>query len=373
MAKDAELDRLKAVQDRAYQRKQDAYQAQQNAWDRRSAARDAMNRAYNAKQQAYDEQDRAWQQLQRLRDSHGPRIGSLNSMQETAFQNMQRAFANASSAHDRRDGASARSYADEGHRYKGESQGYVSERRQLIGELRSAKAEHDATRPAFERAKNEFTSCKRAFDQAKAEHERAQANFKQAKRDFDEAVKAFKARLDHVKSQGKKRRDDKSALAAKAGVPYRYRDNVWVSTDSDGNTNIYFGGVGEPNGPGHGHYVLDRNGKVTYKRDPYDPHGSHNFTESDDTRGSTLYDRSARSQDMRGFSTRDNDTRQSESSGGTFYNRDRDVDLHVTQYYDDNTRLSWDTDGKTDRDRHWTNQNLPSGHPDRHAEPDDTH
>jgi hypothetical protein len=42
--------------------------------------------------------------------------------------------------------------------------------------------------------------------------------------------------------------------------------------------NIYFGGVGKPNGPGHGHYAMDRSGKVTYQRDPFDMHGGQNFT-----------------------------------------------------------------------------------------------
>ena len=52
-------------------------------------------------------------------------------------------------------------------------------------------------------------------------------------------------------------------MSAKAGVPIQHRNNVVVSTDTDGNTNIYFGGVGAPDGPGHGHYVLDGNGNVT--------------------------------------------------------------------------------------------------------------
>ena len=113
-----------------------------------------------------------------------------------------------------------------------------------MAELRSAKERHDATKPAFQRAKDDFNSAKRAFDSAKAEHERAQTEFKRAKTDFDSSAKAY---------------------------------SVWVSTDSNGNTNIYFGGVGKPNGPGHGHYVMDRSGKVTYKRDPFDPHGAQNF------------------------------------------------------------------------------------------------
>ena len=185
--------------------------------------------AYQAQQRAYQEQDSTLRDLQRMRDSYGPIIERLNSLQETAFQNMKRAFDNASSAYDRRDGAGAASYAAEGHRYEAESQGYVNVRRGLVAELRSAKERHDATKPAFQRAKDDFNSAKRAFD---------------------------------------------SANAAKAGVPHQYHDNVWISTDSSGNTNIYFGGVGKPNGPGHGRYVMDRNGNVTYKRDPFDPHGA---------------------------------------------------------------------------------------------------
>lgn len=370
MAKDAELDRLKAAQDRAFQRKQDAYQAQQRAWEKRSSARDAMNRAHEAKQRAYADQDRSWQQYQSARSANGPRIDQLNNQQERAFQNMKSAFDSASAAHDRRDGAGAASYAADGHRYKAESQGYVAERRRLVDDIRSARAQHEATKPAFQRAKDDFSACKRTFDAAKAEHERASAEFKRAKAEFDSCAKAFRSRLEKVKAEGKKHREDKKAIAEKAGVPHQYRDNVWISKQPDGTINIYFGGVGKPNGPGHGHYVMDRGGKVTYKRNPLDQHGAQNFTE-DAERGGTLYDRRARTGSTpRGVSTRDNKTRNRD---GVFYDRNRDVDLHVTQYYDDNKRVSWDTDGTSDRDRHWTDQDLPYDHPERHRPPRDAH
>ena len=111
MARDAELDRLKAAQDAAFQRKQNAYQAQQTAWEKLSSARDEMNRAYEAKQRAYYTQDQAWQYYQSLKSHNGPRIDWLNSQQEHAFQNMKQAFENASSAYERRDGVSASMYA----------------------------------------------------------------------------------------------------------------------------------------------------------------------------------------------------------------------------------------------------------------------
>ena len=67
MARDAELDRLKAAQGAAFQRKQNAYQAQQTAWEKLSSARDEMNRAYEAKQRAYYTQDQAWQYYQSVK------------------------------------------------------------------------------------------------------------------------------------------------------------------------------------------------------------------------------------------------------------------------------------------------------------------
>lgn len=280
MAKDAELDRLKAAQDAAFQRKQRAYDAQDAAWKRRTAASDAMNRAFEEKQQAYDTQRDTWESAQRVREQNGPQIDKLNAQQEAAFQNMKRAYENASAAYERRDGASAKSYAEEGRRYKEESQRYVDERRRLVADIRTAKARLDAIKPTFQRAKDSYDSARRMFDSAKEDHAKTQTEFKAAKADFDQAARAFQARLNIVRSVTTRRNDEKRSLAEKAGVPHQYRDKLWVSTDADGNTNIYFGGVDKPNGPGHGHYVMDTSGKVTYKREPFDPHGSQNFSEN---------------------------------------------------------------------------------------------
>jgi hypothetical protein len=361
MPRDTELDRLKAAQDLAFQRKQDAYEAQQVAWERRSAARDAMNRAYDAKQSAYAVQDASWQELQRVRGRNGPQIDALNAQQERAFEAMKSAFADASAAHDRRDGAAARMYADQGHAHKAESQRCVAERRALVAEIRSAKDAHEATRPAFQEAKRVYDTWKQAFDRAKADHERLQAEFRRAKAEFDAAAAAFKARLDKVKAENAKRNTDRRELARKAGVPVQYLDQVWVSRKSDGTTNIYFGGVGKPDGPGHGHYVLDRNDNVTYKRDPFDPHGAQNFQEAD---AALPHIRSARSQ---------HEPRGTNEHGGVFYRRSDGVNsvLHVTQYFDDGYRVSWDATPLGTRNVHWTNQRVASGHPARHIPPPD--
>ena len=364
--RDVELDRLKEAMDSAFKNKQSAYDAQQEAWARRSAARDVMNSAYESKQRAYEAQQDAWERYRTTKNSNGPRIDSLNAQQERAYQNMKSAFESASLAHGMHDGASARMYADQGHAYKAEAQDCVAERRRLVAEIRTARENLEAIKPYFQTAKDEFAGARQAFLSAKAEHERAQEAFKRAKAEFDSCAKAFKARLDELKSANRKRREDKKSIAEKAGVPLEYRDDVWISKESDGNTNIYFGGLGKPDGPGHGHYVMDQHGTVTYRRDPSDPHGAQNFT---DAPGGTLYDRRARTgTPPLGVRNRDNDTKD---RSGTFYDRNRQVDLHVTQYYEDNYRVSWDTKGKSDENYHWTDQSLPSSHPHNHVPPED--
>lgn len=358
MARDPELDRLKQAQDLAFQRKQEAHLAQQRAWERRVSVRDTMNRAHEVNQRLYFEQERAWQYLQGVRNANSPRIDLLNAQQESAFQNMKRSFDAASSAHDRRDGAAAASYAADGRRYKEEAQRYVAERRRLVDEIRAAGAQLEVAKPAFQSSKDDFQRAKLDFTQAKSEHERAQAAFKSARADFDRTRTAFQTRLATLKGQNKKNQLDKRAVAEKAGVPHQYRDNVWVSRKPDGSVNIYFGGLGAPNGPGHGHYALDPQGILTYRREPSDVHGVHNFQKAD------LYMRSAR---------RNNKPMNTNEHGGVFYRRSDTggTSLHITQYFADNYHVSWDATPYGNKNIHWTNQNLAKGDPARHNPPSD--
>lgn len=245
--RDAELDRLWSARESARLRSQAAWEAQQAAWERRSLTRAVMNSAHEAKQAAYADQQAAWETYMDIRRTNGPRIDSLNAQQERA---------------------------DQGHTYKAEC---AAERRQLVSEIRTARERFYAVKPAFKAAKDEFARAQQTFHSARAEHERAQDEFKRAKAEFDLCAKAFKARLDELKSASRKQREE---IAAKAGVPLQYQDDVLISTDSYGNTNIYFGGIGKPDGPGHGHYTMSQNGTVTYRRDPHSAHGPQNFTEA---------------------------------------------------------------------------------------------
>lgn len=367
MARDTELDRLKAEQDAAYQRKQYAYEAMQAAWQCRSSARDAMNQAFEARRRAHEAQEVSWEGYQHIKRVNGPQIDRLNAQQEAAYQNMRRAFENASMAHDRRDGAAARSYADDGHRFKDESRRYVEERRRLVSEIRSARDRHDGPKAEFQRRQADFAAAKQQFDQAKAEHERAQDEFQCAKRNFDAARQAFKARLEKVRDTHKRHQDDNRSIAEKAGIPYQYLGDLRVSRDQNGNTNIYFGGIGKSDGPGHGHYVVDYSGKVTYRRDPFDPHGSQNFTNDTEQKSqregaASLYVRRARTgRSLRGVN----------EHGGVFYDRNnQEAILHVTEYYD-GSHVSWDATPSGGVNIHWTDHDVAPGDPARHIPPPD--
>ena len=275
--RDAELDRLRSAREAARQRQQAAWEAQQAAWKRRSSARAVMNRAWEAQQAAYANQQAAWEAYMSIKLTNGPRIEILNTEQDQAYQEMKSAFESASLAHDMRDDTGARMYANEGHACKARSQTLAAERRQLVSEIRAARERFDAVKPAVWSAKDEFARAQQTFHSARAEHELAEAEFKRAKADFESCTKAFRSRLDELKSASRKKRKE---LAEEAGVPLQYQDDVWISIEPNGNVNIYFGGVDEPDGLGHGHYVMDPNGTVTYKRDPFKPHGAHNFIEN---------------------------------------------------------------------------------------------
>lgn len=277
MPQDPELDRLKTAQELAFQRKQSVWQIQQHAWELRKAARERMNAAFERKQRAFDAQRASGEAYFRIKSANGPQIDALDAQQERAFQEMGRAFEESKDAYRSRDGAAARRHADSGNSFRSESQRCVRERRNLVQQIRDAWSRHEPNQRAFQDAKASYAAARADFDAAKAAHERAGADFKAARETHERAKQDFKDRLEAVRAQ---RQIDNRSLAERAGVPFGYRDNVRVSTQANGSINIYFGGEGAPDGEGHGHYSMDPSGRVTYRRDPFDPHGAHNFTDA---------------------------------------------------------------------------------------------
>ena len=63
-----------------------------------------------------------------------------------------------------------------------------------------------------------------------------------------------------------------------AAIPEEYGYDVKIRPARGDTMSIYVGGLGEPDGYNHGHYVVEcLSGKVIYRRDPGQPHGTHNY------------------------------------------------------------------------------------------------
>ena len=124
---------------------------------------------------------------------------------------------------------------------------------------------------------------------ASTELDQLQADYLNAKAECDKAREAYRARLDIVKANSQRRRRLRRKIAETAGVPAQYCDDVIVSVGADGATSVYFGGVSRPDGFGHGHYVV-KNDRVVYRRDPFRPHGPHNFINHEESGGVDLGD-----------------------------------------------------------------------------------
>jgi len=129
---------------------------------------------------------------------------------------MKDSYERASQSFENGDHSSASFYSQQGRSAKEQMPDLVKERRDLIDELKEARENH----------------------------QRIRDKYRSQKSDFEEAKKHFHDCLEKIRS-----------------AP------VLVKARKDGNTDNFFGGEGRPDGPGHGHIVLDRFGNPVYERE----------------------------------------------------------------------------------------------------------
>lgn len=381
MSKNYELDSLKAEQDAAFRRKQEAFQnydrarnsanaahdIMQNAWDERVRARERMNEEFERRKEAFGHRDSVWEDYARIRDYNNSQIESLKYDADFEHRAMQDCFDRASDAYAYGDKSEAPILSQEGHEHKARRDELNAEISRLANEVKSAKAYAEMRAPRVD--SSSFESAKAEFERAKAFHESAQTEFKNRAAERDRlkdmfetfqaeharCQESFQNKLAQVKSDNRRERDK---ILDKAGVASYEREDAKIVKKSDGTTQVYHGGFGRGDGLGHGHTAIDSTGKVEYDRKAFESHGKQNYTDSD---GVTIYDRRLR--------------RQHEVMG---IEGDFDVQTrrgHNTHYYKDGLRESRDTfDGIHEENIHWTNQNIPKGKRNfekRHAKPDD--
>jgi hypothetical protein len=296
---------LKAEQDRAFARQQDAfrevkrlgeeqhrlYEASQSAWQRRASTKDEMNREFERMQSERDRNNSVWDAYKRVRDDNNSRIESLKHQADDVYRSMVNCFERASEAFKFGDKSAAPGYSAEGKQYQARLNELNNEIRRLGAEVKAARAGADShaggsnassfngAKVRFESAKREHQSAETAFKEAKRRAEAARAVFEQSKVENKRAQETFKRRLEQVKRENRMRRESDRELMDKANIPFYYSDNCKIRRKPDGTVNFYFGGIGEKDGYGHAHVSMDGNGHVTYDRGAFEAHGAHNFAD----------------------------------------------------------------------------------------------
>jgi len=272
-----ELGRLKAEKNKAFRRQQSAYQELESTGDHRTQAKKELDVSWQKLQSAKERMDNAYHDNQQTWDRYKSQQESLSrqieyekSQADSLHQHMSDAFDRASNEFSYGDKSLAPAYAAEGNRYKAELQSVNAEVKGLVAQSKSLprpNSSFQSCKASYNTAKSELQSTQNHYSLAKAEHESAKARFRQARREFQQANEAFKARLRKVKAENEHEYEKQRDVARKAGVPESQIDAVKVRYDPlKGKNDVYFGGLGEADGLGHGHAVVDDSGNIEYLR-----------------------------------------------------------------------------------------------------------
>lgn len=302
MPRNYELDRLKAAEQSAFERKQsawvaydearrrasDAHSTMEFAWDERCRAREEMNREFETMQAASEHYREVWDEYGRIRDYNSSRIESLRSEADAEHQAMIDCFERASSEYEYGDKSVAPMYSAEGHDHQDRRNELNAEISELCQEIKNARQNAEwrapktdssafhAAKAVFERAKAAHESAQSEFKQFKAERDRLKEEFNSAQVEHTRAKDAFQRKLEEVKSANQRERNQ---VLDKAGVRFSDRKDAKIVKKSDGTTQVYSGGIGKGDGAGHGHVALDSTGRKTYDRKAFSEHGSQNYTD----------------------------------------------------------------------------------------------
>ncbi len=317
MARDTELDTLKADMDAAFEQMKATRGLMNTVNERKNSLRYQMNEAFERMNDLHDDMKSAWQDLQSARSYQRRVWESMDHSRDDEYKNLTQkigaarekaderysmasdAFKRSKRAYKKHNGELAKECSDkayrlmdECHQYNKEFQNLVERRREVasnqneaVEQLHGAKAKtdscwskHESLRSEFLAAKSEWRSLHDKYNAIKTERQNLRDKYYVLKSEFDKKHEAYIHRRNEVQSRRDQRRESDREIARKADVPSQYLDDVLVKRDTNGTINIYFGGYGAPDGPGHGHCCVNSSGRVIYDRQPGEAHGAQNFT-----------------------------------------------------------------------------------------------
>lgn len=301
MVKDPELDRLKEEQDRTFEKQQRAYQDLKSTGDRRGKIKEELDvswqkvqTAREAMDGAYRENQRNWDYYKSQREIISRQIDCAKSKADSLHSQMAAAFDRASNAYNCGDRSSAPGYAAEGHRYKAELQTANAEVKSLITKVKSLPRPNDSFRSYQEifksyKAKHKVIQDRYAI--AKRDNELAREQFDQARQDHQQAKRAFQDRLARVKAERASNEAKNRSMLMVVDPEVAFMNGKQVKfkprNDGSGKIDIYFGGMLDSDGYGHGHIVVDRDSNVIYMRQQFKDKKDPSQIDIDERRGIT--------------------------------------------------------------------------------------
>ncbi len=271
--------------DQLYQKRQSRYLAKSAAQDALAAARTALREAnevkrvsHEAKANARDELSAVWVAYTETRTHNSARLEQIAEYKDETESYISSCRQELSLARYRNDNEACWRIQGELNEYYALLKTYAQLREEAIDEIADASA-------LYREKREYFHKMKELAEQADESAEGQQHLYEKSEKDLAKAEAALLSaseELDSLKHQlrheSNERHRFQCELAVRAGIPDLFRNELHLSEGVDGSFHIYYGGIGQPGGEGHGHAVFNTQGAVMYHRPPHSAHGSHNYT-----------------------------------------------------------------------------------------------
>lgn len=181
MSRDADLDRLGAERDRAYNALKSVRDEKNRLGKECSRLHDELDEAYKAQNRAYEAQQAVWESHRSFMQECSRKIDFYKAESDRCHSDMVYAFGQASSCHDARDGAGAKSWSNSGHNHKAQMRAAKEQISYWVKQSKDAKYrfKNSGYKVDFKRAKRRTASLKAEFAEASARYKPVKALLEQ--------------------------------------------------------------------------------------------------------------------------------------------------------------------------------------------------
>jgi hypothetical protein len=269
-----ELQLLKDAQAEAFGCQHRARSILDEAWFIRLTAINDTQIAYKAMKCALEAKRQKRETYLATRATNSPRIEQLAVLEQEARTRKVDASAASQQAYKAWDHKLARELSREKGLHQTQEDEYRQQRRALMADITATRLAYECACDAYGPARTDFLAARAVYESANTGYEHALSEFQLAHEAFGQVTEAMRSHIGQMCS------GQDPILISQAGIPSDYVQQCWTRPMSDGTVHFYFGGIGLPDGPEHGHRKMSAEGSITYAREPFEPRGAHNHIDT---------------------------------------------------------------------------------------------